>query len=74
MKQLGKDLHEAMQFRKKLDQLTREGRADELVKNPALYSNVEKELVRPFDSRKKGTASDMRKLKLKSRRSRQLTT
>jgi hypothetical protein len=45
MKQLGRDLQEAMQFRKKLDQMTREGRADEFFKNQGLYNNVEKELV-----------------------------
>lgn len=73
MKKLGKDLHEAMQFRKKLDQLTREGRADELFKNEGLYNNVEKELVRSSHCRKKEPESDMRSLMEKNKRSLSMT-
>lgn len=44
MKQLGKDLQEAMQFRKKLDQMTREGRVGELLSQQNGLNTVEKEL------------------------------
>lgn len=73
MKQLGKDLHEAMQFRKRLDQLTREGRADELFRNEGLYNNVEKELVRADNFRKKELVSDREIPKMRSRRSKSTT-
>ena len=45
MKQLGKDLQDAMQFRKKLDQMTREGRVGEFLNQQKALGDVEKELV-----------------------------
>lgn len=49
MRQLGKDLQEAMQFRKKLDQMTKEGRVAELLNQQNGLSGVEKELVGQVD-------------------------
>ena len=42
---LGNDLHEVMQFRKRLDDMSKSQRADELLKNKDYYESVERELV-----------------------------